>query len=190
MFNQFLKKRRSIRIYQEKKIEPEKLENLLEAALRSPTGRNSRAWHFVLTEEKTILEKLAATRSHGSGMLKGATAAVIVCADNKKSSTWAEDCSIAAYNIQLAAIDEGLSSCWVQVRNREHNENVGAEEYVRTLLEIPESMRVLCIIALGYPTEEKCGPAKKKLLWPQVHNGKFAQSYMPAAENSAKSSPQ
>ena len=76
------------------------------------------------------------------------------------SDTWVEDCSIASTFIQLEACNQGLGSCWVQIKNRLTEEGKNAEEAVKEILEVSNNNRVLCIIALGYPNEEK--PAYKE----------------------------
>lgn len=176
MFNELLKRRRSVRSYLEKPVEPEKIEYLLEAALRSPTGHNCRCWHFIVVDEQAELEKLSTAKPQGASMLKSAAAAIVVCVETEKSLTWIEDLSIASSNIQLAAVDTGLGTCWVQIRGRSCDETMTAEEYVKKQLEIPEEFNVLSIIAIGYPATQKTGPEREKLLWDRISFGTFGKS--------------
>jgi len=74
-----------------------------------------------------------------------------------------EDASIAAFSIQLEAQSLGLASCWIQIRNRMHDEETKSEDYVKEYLNIPEDIRVDLIISLGYPGEKKI-PIPKKML--------------------------
>jgi nitroreductase len=93
---EILRKRRSIRRYQKKEIEREKIELLKEAALRAPSSRAIKPWQFVFVTDRSILEKLSRAKEDGSSFLKHAGLGVVVCADENESDVWIEDCSIAS----------------------------------------------------------------------------------------------
>ena len=159
---EILRKRRSIRKYRDKDIEPEIVELLKEAALRSPTSRNFRPWRFVFVENRGKLEALSKAKPSGSSFLAGARLGVVVCADEDESDVWIEDCSIASIILQLAGQSRGLGSCWIQIRLRMHDDSQTSEEHIRAVLGLPESIRVESMIAFGYPDEEKAPiPAKE-----------------------------
>jgi nitroreductase len=168
-----LRKRRSIRQFTGKLVETEKIDALIEAALRTPTSRARNPWEFIVVTEPVLLGKLADAKEHGSAFLASAPLAFVVAADATKSDVWSEDCSIAAMVIQLAAEELGLGSCWVQIRLRPHNEECSAEEYLKTLLGLPPSHAVECIIGIGYPAEEKAGHAIESLPFDQVHRERY-----------------
>jgi nitroreductase len=67
----------------------------------------------------------------------------------------------------------GLGSCWIQIRLRDHSPEKTAEEYVRELLGIPKEYRVLCILAVGYPAEEKKPVPKGDLPYGKIHENRF-----------------
>ena len=163
MFLEQIRHRRSIRKFQPHPVEPEKVEKLIEAALRSPSSRSICPWQFILVDQREILDKLATAKPHGGAFLKNAPLGIIVCADTTASDVWVEDTSIASIFIQLAAQELGLGSCWVQIRKREHNAQQKASEHIKNLLNIPEHIEVESIMALGYPAEEKAGHAKEDL---------------------------
>ena len=98
-------------------------------------------------------------RESGSGFMKDAAAAIVVLGDASKTDLWLDNCAISATFLQLAATDRGLGSCWVHVCGRPRSKtdaSLGdAEGYVRNLLGIKDNMRVLCVIALGYPKENQ-----------------------------------
>lgn len=167
-----LRQRRSIRKYLDRPIEQEKIELLKEAALRAPSSRNIRPWRFVFVENKSIIQKLAAAKQHGSAFLKNAPLAVVVLGDSTASDVWIEDCSIASILLQLTAQSLGLGSCWVQIRLRE-NENKTSEQYVQQLLTIPEHIKVESIIGIGYPAEQRSGVSFEQLEFEKIHNNKF-----------------
>ncbi len=173
MFIELLRKRRSIRRFTTREIEQEKLDLLLESALRAPSSRGLNPWEFIVVTDRETLRALARAKEHGSDFLKDAAVGIVVCADPQRADTWIEDCSIASILIQLAAEDLGLGSCWVQIRMRYHDEKVSAEEYVKDVLGIPEHFRVESIIAIGYPAERKPGHPKESLQYEKIHYERF-----------------
>lgn len=170
---ELLRKRRSIRKFQDKSIELGKIEILKEAALRAPSSRNIMPWEFIFATDKNILKKLSEAKQHGSAFVAGAALAVVVCADTTKTDVWVEDCSIASIIFQLTGLEMGLGSCWVQIRNRKHNESESAEAYIQKLLGIPEHFAVENIVALGYPAEEKEPIPYSSLPLEKIHSEKF-----------------
>lgn len=175
MFVDLLRKRRSIRQFDQQPVEQEKIDILVEAMLRSPSSRSLNPWEFIVVTDKEMIEKLSQSKPHGATFMKNATLAVVVCGDPEKCDVWIEDCSIAALNIHLAATDIGLGSCWVQIRKRDHNGEIGAEDYVKQLLEVPATIRVEAIVAVGYPKEQKPGHPLSALPSNQVSFGQFGK---------------
>ena len=147
--------RRTIRRFTNREIEQEKIALLHEILLRSPSGKNSRPWEFIFVDNPDLICALKKCRATGTKALETAPLAVAVCADEKITDTWVEDCSIAAILLQVAAGAIGLGSCWIQIRNRFSSENKSTEEIVHELLRIPLNIRVLCLITIGYPDETK-----------------------------------
>jgi len=150
-----LRARRSIRKYTDKKIKPQKIELLKEAALRTPTSRNFRPWRFIFITDKDKLKELSLAKPSGSAFLKDASLGVVVCADEKESDVWIEDCSIASILLQLTGQSLGLGSCWIQIRKRWHSDSKTSEDYIREVLGLTENLKVESIISFGYPDEEK-----------------------------------
>ncbi|MDF2483866.1 MAG: nitroreductase [Herbinix sp.] len=173
MLFDFLKSRRSIRKYQNKEIEQEKIALILKSALQSPSSRSIRPWHFIAVTDTILLQKLSLCREPGPRFLAEAPFAIVVIAEKEASDVWIEDASIASTFIQLTAHDLDLGSCWIQVRERFHTEQESAEEYIRKVLEIPEQYCVECIIAIGYPAEEKKPYEEDTLLYQKLHYNKF-----------------
>lgn len=159
---ELLRNRRSIRKYTDQKVEPEKIDILKEALLRSPTSRNRKAWKFWFVEDNALLEKLSDAKKSGSKLIAGAPLAIVIGADSDKTDVWVEDCSIASIIAQLTAQDLGLGSCWIQIRLRESLET-DSESYVKELLQCEESTVIESIISVGYPNEEKEPIAKEDL---------------------------
>jgi nitroreductase len=170
-----LKKRRSIRKYQKTPVEREKIESLIKAALLSPSSRNLQPWQFIVVDDKTRLNRLAQSKEHGSSFLEQAALGIVVLGDPEKCDVWVEDCSIASLIIHLTAVELGLGSCWIQIRERFHHSGLSAGDYVRTILDIPERYKVEAIIALGYPAEEKAPRPESVLPHSQVHHNRFTE---------------
>ncbi len=168
-----IKKRRSIRIFQERKVEPEKINQIIQAALLSPSSKANNPWKFIIIDDKENLLKLSDAKEHGSRFLEKSPLAIVMLADPKQSDVWIEDASIAATLIILTAQYLGLSSCWVQLRKRNCSNGEHSEEYVKHLLKIPDSLRVLCLIAIGYPGEVK----SEKTIPEQKMNDVFLNRY-------------
>ncbi len=170
---ELIRNRRSIRKYTTQAIEPEKIELLQEAMLRSPSSKNSNTWEFIFVDQPEIIQQLATAKPHGSQFLAGAPLAVVVVADNSHNEIWIEDCSIASIFLQMTAQSLGLGSCWVQIRGREHDENQTAGEYVQNLLSIPKQYQVLSVVGVGYPAQERRGKATEELQWHKIHRNIF-----------------
>ena len=172
MFQSLIENRRSIRNFKDKAVEAEKIELLVEAALRSPSSRGFNPWEFVVVTEPDLIRQLSASKAHGSSWMANAPLAFVVCGDPERSDVWVEDTSIATTFIHLAAASLGLGSCWIQIRERAHNDNKSAEAYIQEVLNIPTRLKILSIIAIGYPGEEKAGHSKSDLQFEKIsYNG-------------------
>lgn len=163
-----LRKRRSVRKYKDQAIEPELIELLKEAAVRSPTSRNFRPWRFLFITDRAKLEALSRAKTSGSSFLKGAGLGVVVCANENESDVWIEDCAIASILLQLTGQSLGLGSCWIQIRKRMHDETQTSEEYVKDVLGLPANFKVESIISFGYPDEEKTPIPKAQLEYNKI----------------------
>jgi len=170
MFLWLVQKRRSIRRFTERRVEPEKIDVLVEAALRSPSSRGLNPWQFIVVTERDLLARLSRAKVHGSSFLENAPLGIVICADPNKSDVWVEDASIASIFVHLAAESLGLGSCWIQIRKRMHDKTKTAEAFVREVLDIPESRQIESIVAVGYPDETKPAHSKEKLQYDKVYD--------------------
>jgi nitroreductase len=165
---ELLRKRRSIRKYTNKVIEPEKIEILKEALLRSPSSRGIDPWEFIFVDDKELLKQLALCKPHGASFLNGVALGIVICAEEQKSDVWVEDCSIASILVQMVAQSIGLGSCWIQIRKRKFDDQMTSEDYIRKLLNIPDGLKVESIIALGHPAENKEPVPRENLKYEKV----------------------
>ncbi|MBN1981104.1 MAG: nitroreductase family protein [Chitinivibrionales bacterium] len=162
-FLNLLRTRRSVRRYRKIPLPPDTIETLKEALLRSPSSRDINPWRFIFVDDLLLLDKLACCKKHGSEFLAEASLGVVICGDETSSDVWIEDCSIAAIILQLACHDLGLGSCWIQVRNRMHDDSTTAQAYIQSLLGLPATLHVECIVSIGYP-ETNGEPREEKML--------------------------
>ena len=170
---ELLMKRRSIRTYKKTKIEEGKIQELVKAALLSPSAKNICPWEFIVATNEELLVKLSKAKAAGSSFLKDAPLGIIVLADSSQSDVWIEDAAIAATIIHLTAEAMGLGSCWIQIRERKNNDTITAEEYVRDLLELPANIRVEAIISVGYADEEKAPHKEEELKYNKVYMNSY-----------------
>jgi len=175
MFLSLVQKRRSIRQYIDKPVEKEKIELLIEAALRSPSSRGFNPWEFIVVTDRDLLEKLSKAKTHGASFLKNAPLGIVVCADPEKCDVWVEDASIASIFLHLAAESLELGSCWIQIRMRMHDQTKTAQEYVQELLNIPGNLNVESMIAIGYPAESKPPHRKENLQYEKVYYNEYGR---------------
>lgn len=142
-----IKKRRAVREYLNQAIPEDKLDRIIEAAMYAPSANAIYPWELIVVTKLETREELAKA-TPWSGHAKEAPAVIAVIGLEKDSPYWIEDCSIVAQNIWLQATEEGLSSCWIQIRN-----NSNAEKEVKTILKIPDEARVLCLMPIGVPSK-------------------------------------
>ncbi len=172
-FMDYIRNRRSNRKYDSQPVSREKLDLILEAGLRSPTGNNFRETEFILIEERQVLLELSCLRKVATRMLSTAGAAIVVIADREKSNLWIEDASAAMAYMHLTASALGLGSCWVQMRTRNDEDGNYLEEVLREKFNVPDNMGVLAILAIGNINEKDKKKMRKNLNWNRVHSEEF-----------------
>lgn len=166
-------KRRSIRKYTGEKISEDKIEKILQAGLMSFSGRNLDPWEFIVVKDREILKLLSKTKKAGSAMLSDADCAIVVVGDMNKTDVWTEDCSIAMTYMHMMATDQGVGSCWIQCRLRESVDGQNSEEYVRSVLNIPDNYGVEAILSLGIPEQEREPKVISDIQLNKIHENKF-----------------
>ncbi len=172
-FKDLAQVRRSHRKFTNEEIDGEAVKLILRAALMSPTSKGQRAWQFVVVDDKSDLEKLADAKDMGAQLLKDAPLAIVVLGDPLQNDCWVEDGSIAAISMQYQAEDLGLGSCWVQMRGRGLGDGTSADTVIRGILDIPENLSVLCVLAIGHKADERKPQNEDRLKWENVHVAKY-----------------
>ena len=145
--------RRSIRQYEERPVEREKLETLLKAAMAAPSAMNFKPWEFVVVTESETMDAIRSSLMFGK---HNAPSAIVVCGNMSffknpmASRFWVQDCSAATENILLAALELGLGTVWLGVHPI-HNYS----KLISKILHLPNHVKPLNVIFVGYPAEEK-----------------------------------
>ena len=167
-FKDIVQKRRSIRKFKQQELEPEQTQAILRAALMAPTSKATRAWKFIVIDDKDILRRVAQAKDKGAEFVEYAPLAVMVLIDTDKTDVWIEDASIAAVTMQYQATELGLGSCWAQFRNRGLDDGTTAEDNLRDIFNFPTNFKPVCVIAFGYPEVERKLQDEDKLKWENV----------------------
>ena len=156
-FLDVIDKRHSVRKFADRPVEREILDALISVAQKAPSSRNCKSSAFMVVEDRDTLAAISEMRDSGSAFVKDAPAAIVVMGDETKTDLWVDNCAISATFLQLAATAMDLGSCWVHVNGRPRSKSDAslgvAETYLRELLGIKDGMRVLCVVAVGYPEE-------------------------------------
>ncbi len=159
---ELITRRRSIRKYTDQAVTDEQVRQMLEAAMAAPSGSNLQPWRFVVVRRSELKAALAETHPHAY-MAAGASVVIVVCGDRTVGPRhWVEDTSAATQNLLLQASAMGLGAVWVGCYPDEDRQS-----RVRRLLNIPDSLGVLCIVPIGYPAESL--PARTQYDEDKVH---------------------
>lgn len=143
--------RRSVRVYQEKSVEQEKIRQLLRAAMQAPSAANQQSSEFLIVQDRDALKKLSGMSPY-AGLLAKAPLAIVLFGNSSRmrfAENWEQDLGAAAENILLEAVALGLGAVWLGVHPLQ--DRVDA---IRTQFSVPEELRPFCVIAVGYPKDE------------------------------------
>ncbi len=156
-----IKKRRSIRKYTDQPIPDADVKSLLEAAMAAPSADDVRPWELIVVRDGRLRQQLAKTHPW-SNMCADAPVVFVVCGDESRSAQWVADTSALTENLLLAVAGLDLGAVWVGVYPQQ-----GQEAHVRSVLGIPNRLRVLCLIPVGHPAETK--PPHTKYAERKIH---------------------
>ncbi|MBM7605555.1 nitroreductase [Metabacillus crassostreae] len=171
-FKDVVNKRREITSFLDREISSEVMEEILNQAILSPTGNNLPSREFIVVKKRETLDQLSSTTPYVK-WLKEAQSAIIITGNPKVSKYWLQDASIASSFIWLAAVNEGVGCAFGAIFNISDDiESEQREQFVRTVLNIPQERQVVAILGLGYQKEE---PNKKEIHPKEtiVHYGTF-----------------
>ena len=149
-----IRTRRSIRKFRPKPIPDEKLKTILEAGRSAPSAGNRQPWRFVVVKD---LERKRTLAKAANNQMFIADAGVIVVAlgDPEASPRWfRQDPMIAVEHMVLAATGLGYGTCWI---------GAFSEEEVKRILRIPEGLKVIVLLPIGFPDEAPAPRERKSL---------------------------
>jgi len=157
-----IRKRCSLKTHLSKKaVEPEKIEQVLEAARLAPSARNLQPWRFVVVQGDEAIEELATAFNETNQEVRNAAVIIIVCAREEDDVTrdgkpyYLFDAGLAVENLLLAATDLGLVSHPILSLD---------EGETKRILAIPDDFRVVLATPLAYPTEPSYDEAAEERL--------------------------
>ncbi len=163
----------SVRKFDGKQVEKEKIETMLRAGMAAPTAKNLQPWDFVAITDPAIIDSLKADPAIGHSPIKNDCPLVImVCGNMEKAAEgpardfWKHDTSAATENILLAAHAMGLGAVWCA--GDPMTERV---EAMRRIVGLPSYVTPLCFICIGYPAE--AAQPKDKWKTENVHYDKW-----------------
>lgn len=163
--------RRSIRKYQDRKVEKEVIEQLMKTAVVSPSGRNGRPYEFIVVDDKEIIKKLAHSKESGAQFAENAPLMIVTL--YHEYPTGEDDACIASTIIQLKAHELGLGSCWLQTKGKIGTNGKTCHENIREILNLPKDIHISNMISLGYPAEERPAYTEKDMDMTKVHFNKW-----------------
>ena len=156
---EIISRRKSIRKYEDKPVPADVLDRILDAGRMANSARNRQEWAFMAVTDAEIRKALVPA-CRDQKFVAGAGAVIAICSTESEYimacgvPAYAVDCSIAADHIQLAACAEGLGTCWL-----------GAfyQDKVKEVLDIPENIKVVAVLTIGYPAEEGRPKTRKEM---------------------------
>lgn len=166
-----VKGRRSIRSYKPNDVSEEKVEMLIEAATFAPSAGNIQPWEFVIVRNPEMKKQLAIA-AHEQSFMEQAPVVIVVCANEILSSQGygargetlfcLQDTAAAVQNMLLTAYSLGLGTCWI---------GAFEEDEVSDVLKIPEGVRPVALVPVGYPA--KIGVLRSKRSMEQIVHHEF-----------------
>ena len=166
-----IRKRRTVRKFTDQPVSEDQIKGLLELAMYAPNRLNRQPWHFVVIRDKRTQKQFAdVLRIHS--YLETAAAVIAVCATPERSPTWAMDISAAIENMLIGATSMGVGSAWVGSPDTVMWSMF--EEAAHDALAIPCNVRIVSLVALGYPQEEPTPHTREERFDPlKVHYGRW-----------------
>lgn len=144
-----IEQRYSVRAYQKRPVEKDKIETILQAARLAPSANNRQEWRFVVVQDENTRKKLCVAANNQSFV--GEAPVIIACCSAISDYVmrcghlaFPIDVAIAMEHMALQAVEEGLGTCWV---------GSFYEDQAKAILDIPSPIRVVELLTLGYPAD-------------------------------------
>ena len=153
-----IKSRRSVREFTDEVVNDETLEEIIDAGRWAPSGLNNQAWRFIVVSDKGSKEKLSILTNYGS-IIKDASVLIAVFLDRNEMYDHTKDVqSIGAciQNMLLAIHSMGLGAVWL-------GEILRKKEIVNSVLDAPDPLELMAVVALGHPVRIERVSERKEL---------------------------
>jgi len=170
-FKEVLANRRSIRDFKDQPVPAEKMDIILEAARNAQSGCNFQPWKFVVVKDQQVRKQLTQAANNQTHVGQAPLIIAAVALDpgrampNEVPSN-AVDLAIAVENMALAAVDQGLGSCWI---------GAFSQNAVKKILGVPAKYRVDALLLLGYSNQPAAGRSPRKSLSEVVCYDRFQE---------------
>lgn len=142
----------SVRNYQDRQVEKEKIVQILRAGMQAPSACNQQPWEFYVVTDKEKIKELSKSTRYSS--CAAGAPVVIVPVYRKNGLVVPEmaqiDLSIALENIWLETDTVGLGGVWIGIAPFQDRMDA-----VKQMLQLPEDVEVFALFALGYPAETR-----------------------------------
>ena len=154
-----VKTRKSVRAYLDKPVEEDKIKRILDAARLAPSASNRQEWRLVVVRDRLMREKVA-TAANNQHFVAETPVIIVACAEGVDhimpcgQSSYPIDIAIILDHITLLAVQEGLGTCWIGAFD---------EGKIKRLLGIPQNIRIVELMPLGYPKEPHMIREKSRL---------------------------
>lgn len=146
--------RRTVRKFRQEPLTAQQLQRYVDAARVAPSGMNLQPLKYVAINSPEMTEKvfpmlkwagyLAPEYNPKEG--ERPTAYIVVCADTAiRKAGYEADVGAAVENLMLAALEDGVGSCWIGSVERAQ---------LKELLQLPEALAITHVVALGYAAEQ------------------------------------
>ncbi len=163
-------KRRSVRSFLDKKIEDEKIIQILKAAMQAPSAANQKPWEFLVLRDKKRLRELSSYNPYAS-CLADADAGIIVLGNKERMSypgMWEQDLGAATQNLMLEAVSQGLGTVWLGTSPEKDR-----IDYIRKMFSLSENLLPYAVLAIGYPQNESANSFVDRFDESRIHYEKY-----------------
>jgi len=153
-----IKKRYSVRSFQQKSVPEKTLEKILEAGRLAPSAHNAQDWKFIVVQDERTKQSLG--EAAGQNFITEAPIVIAAVSTNPKhilssgNPAYAIDLAIATEHMMLAATDEGLGTCWIGAFD---------QQGCKKILDVPDKYKILALFPLGYPADQPSPKDRKPL---------------------------
>ena len=152
-----IRTRRSVREFERRRVEREKIEKILEAGRWAPSAKNRQPWKFIVVENRDTIKRIASCTIYS--FIADASLLIAVFLDKSEMVDRTKDVQAIGACIQnmlLAAHSLGLGSCWI-------GEILRRKEEVSRILNAPDYLELMAVIAVGYPVRKKRTSTRRSL---------------------------